>query len=698
MSRKPARRASGALLACALVAPAAVLAGATSAWAATVGGNIASIASGQTGNFPCTLGGKGYVNPGDSSNYSCDGSGGKKENWCADFAAWAWAQAGVTSGVTSYLNGMAASFDTYGADEHTISSTPHLGDAVVFENSSGSTIEHVGLVTGLPGGSKVTITSGNDYYVAPGTSSSVAADIEANGQVQTNTYADSAVGSYAEGWYIKEYVSPVGGGPSIPPGFNVAIDANGSALTSGETVTGTVNLTAMASAQNYINSLSYTITGPNGYTDTIPGGTGANDYAQSWNTGGLQSGSYSIKAVANEIDGQDHTYGPIGFTVGFGPNPLPGGGWEAMWHGEDDKNPTGSLWLAPGSGTSLTAAANDPDYLGLAAGTSPSMAVLPDGSWVAAWHGADTTNPTGSLWIATGTGSTMNAVAEPGNLGVAAGSSPSIVAMPNGSWTVAWHGADTITPAGSLWVATGNGTSLNAAATSPGNLGVAANTSPSLVAMPNGTWMAAWHGADSITPAGSLWVATGNGTSLNAAAASPGNLGVAANTSPSLVVMPNSSWTLAWHGADTITPAGSLWVATGNGTSLNAAATSSGNLGVAANTSPSLTAMSNGTWTAAWHGADTITPAGSLWVATGNGTSLNAAATSPGNLGVAANTSPSIVTMPNGTWMAAWHGADDINPGGSLWVAPGSGTGLTAAAASPGNLGMAAGSSPTLVP
>ncbi|MDH6107839.1 hypothetical protein P3T36_006451 [Kitasatospora sp. MAP12-15] len=307
-----ARRILATLTASALTLPLTALITAGPA-AANTAGSIASIANGQTGSGPCALGGKGYVNPGNSGNYSCNGSGGKQENWCADFAAWAWAQAGVTTGISN-LNGYAASFDTYGSNEHTISSTPHLGDAVVFKDSSG-TIQHVGLVTGLPGGSQVTITSGNDYYVPPGTSSSAAADISANGQVQTTTYPASATGSSAEGWLIKEYVSPVTP-PAIPAGFSVTLNG----IAPGQTVSGNVNLTAMASSQEVINWLNYNISGPNGYSLTIPGGGGATNYAQTWNTAGLAAGSYTVSVSANEIDGQNHTYpaAPVSVNVAAG--------------------------------------------------------------------------------------------------------------------------------------------------------------------------------------------------------------------------------------------------------------------------------------------------------------------------------------------------------------------------------------------
>ncbi|WP_194891648.1 Ig-like domain-containing protein [Catenulispora pinisilvae] len=102
---------------------------------------------------------------------------------------------------------------------------------------------------------------------------------------------------------------PADGVKTPPSDFNVTIDANGAAAT-GQNVSSTVNLTAMASSQGYINTLSYTITGPGGYSTTINGGSGSTNYAQGWNTAGLASGRYSISVTANETDGNNHTYGP----------------------------------------------------------------------------------------------------------------------------------------------------------------------------------------------------------------------------------------------------------------------------------------------------------------------------------------------------------------------------------------------------
>ncbi|MGW2425996.1 Ig-like domain-containing protein [Streptomyces sp. NPDC001709] len=115
--------------------------------------------------------------------------------------------------------------------------------------------------------------------------------------------------------YVSSGASTTSG--TVPAGFNVGIDANGRAVASGQPVSGTVNLTAMASSQGVINSLTYKITGPNG-TQTIDGGTGADNYAKTWHTSTLSNGTYTISVTANEIDGHNHTYGPVTVTVDNG--------------------------------------------------------------------------------------------------------------------------------------------------------------------------------------------------------------------------------------------------------------------------------------------------------------------------------------------------------------------------------------------
>lgn len=93
-------------------------------------------------------------------------NGWRTEEWCADFGTWVWQAAGAN---ISGLDPAAASFYSYGTAHGTWhTSSPHPGDAVVFNLSSdGSYASHVGLVTAVNGGS-ITMISGNSYDSADG--------------------------------------------------------------------------------------------------------------------------------------------------------------------------------------------------------------------------------------------------------------------------------------------------------------------------------------------------------------------------------------------------------------------------------------------------------------------------------------------------------------------------------------------------
>ncbi|MFD0634245.1 hypothetical protein ACFQ9X_24540 [Catenulispora yoronensis] len=331
------------------------------------------------------------------------------------------------------------------------------------------------------------------------------------------------------------------------------------------------------------------------------------------------------------------------------------------------------MWVAQGSGDAIiNGQPADPDVLGVAPGTSVSMASKPDGSWVAAWHGTDTQNPGGSLWIATGTGTTITAVGDPDVLGVTPGTSPSIVTRADGSWEVAWNGG------GSLWLAHGTGTNISGQPAAPYSLGVAPGTSPALTALTNGGVQAAWHGSDTQNANGSLWLAQITGdTTIVGQPADPDALGVAAGTSPSITTRTDGSWEVAWNGG------GNLWLAHGTGTIINGQPADPDVLGMAPGTNPALTALSNGDVQAAWHGSDTQNASGSLWLAQITGdTAIVGQPADPDVLGVAAGTSPSIITRTDGSWEVAWNG------GGNLWLAHGTGTIITGDPADPDVLGI----------
>jgi CHAP domain len=84
------------------------------------------------------------------------GNANRDEQWCADFAAWVWKQAGaeVTYKLApGYLNSDSASFYVWGVDHgtwHPVSSgyTPQPGDVAVYGlNLSSVTADHVAIVT-----------------------------------------------------------------------------------------------------------------------------------------------------------------------------------------------------------------------------------------------------------------------------------------------------------------------------------------------------------------------------------------------------------------------------------------------------------------------------------------------------------------------------------------------------------------------
>src|SRR5208282_2661390 len=91
---------------------AAALLSASPARAAS-GASIASTAVANVGKGACStnsLGGTDY-------GTSCTGNGGSPEYWCADFALWVWAAAGVN---TAGLTAGAGSFYVYGQNNATL--------------------------------------------------------------------------------------------------------------------------------------------------------------------------------------------------------------------------------------------------------------------------------------------------------------------------------------------------------------------------------------------------------------------------------------------------------------------------------------------------------------------------------------------------------------------------------------------------
>jgi hypothetical protein len=256
-----------------------------------------------------------------------------------------------------------------------------------------------------------------------------------------------------------------------------------------------------------------------------------------------------------------------------------GNSWQVAWN-------AGAFWT---TGEDVKGSVG----VGVATGTSPSIATLTTGGWEAAFRGSD-----GHLYVI--------GADEKGDmdLGVAPGTSPSITALVGGGWEVAFHASG-----GGLWV-------VGKDDRGDMNLGMAAGTSPSITGLANGSWEVAWN-------AGDLWV-----TGPTDVRGDMG-VGITPGTSPSIASLANGSWEVAWN-------AGDLWV-TGP-TDVRGDT----KLGIATGTSPSITGLANGSWEAAWN-------AGGLWITGPTDARGNM------QLGISAGTNPSIAGLANGSWEVAWN-------------------------------------------
>jgi hypothetical protein len=122
---------------------------------------IVSIAQGQVGyqtdpsdTYCNKFSAYWYAGVDDCGNDNLD------EEWCADFAAWVWKQAGADVSyqlAPGYLNGDSASFYVWGTDHgtwHPVTSgyTPQPGDVAVYGlDTSAVTAVHVAIVTAATG-------------------------------------------------------------------------------------------------------------------------------------------------------------------------------------------------------------------------------------------------------------------------------------------------------------------------------------------------------------------------------------------------------------------------------------------------------------------------------------------------------------------------------------------------------------------
>ncbi len=184
--------------------------------ACDVGKALAQRASDNLGKSACE-----QTSTGDQSfGSSCTGNGGQPEYWCADFVKWVWGSLGVDVGG---LTAAAGSFYTYGQSHGTLSNTPHVGDAVVFNSNGAGYADHVAIVTTVNDDGTIETVSG-DWNGEEGSE----AHFSSTSHVIANTPAyPGTVGSKPKviNMTISGFISPVGGSCSGNAGNGTAMGA-----------------------------------------------------------------------------------------------------------------------------------------------------------------------------------------------------------------------------------------------------------------------------------------------------------------------------------------------------------------------------------------------------------------------------------------------------------------------------------------
>jgi surface antigen len=174
---------------------------AATAAAGVSGSNIASLALANVGDGACS------TNSAGSQDYetSCTGNGGQPEYWCSDFAMWVWAQAGVD---VSALDAAAGTFYLYGQNNGTLSNSPTLGDAVVFNYEGNGYADHVAIVTQVNSDGSIETVSG-DWG---GTGATEAAFSSTSAVVWNTPAYAGTVGTVPSimGMTISGFIAPIG--------------------------------------------------------------------------------------------------------------------------------------------------------------------------------------------------------------------------------------------------------------------------------------------------------------------------------------------------------------------------------------------------------------------------------------------------------------------------------------------------------
>ena len=167
----------------------------------------------------------------------------------------------------------------------------------------------------------------------------------ADGSHTLTAVARDAAGNLASSAAVTVTVSNGPPPDTIPPSVSISAPGNG------QTVSGTVTVSASASDNVGVADVQFQLDGVDGGTEDT-----AAPYSVSWNTSGASNGSHTITAVARDAAGNHTTSAPVTVTVSNGPP-------------ADTTPPTVSI-SAPANGATVrattTVSANASDDVGVA--------------------------------------------------------------------------------------------------------------------------------------------------------------------------------------------------------------------------------------------------------------------------------------------------------------------------------------------
>lgn len=180
--------------------------------------------------------------------------------------------------------------------------------------------------TGLANGDAFEIRDAQNYFGSPvvtGTYSGAPVQVRMTGLTvaapKGNGLVQPAHTAPEFGTFIVRKTS--GGGGTTPPptgGDNAPPSVTVTAPTGGQSVSGTITLSANASDDVGVVGVQFQVDGAN-----VGGEDTSAPFALSWNSGSVASGAHTVTAIARDASGKRTTSAGVSFTVGGGGVPQP---------------------------------------------------------------------------------------------------------------------------------------------------------------------------------------------------------------------------------------------------------------------------------------------------------------------------------------------------------------------------------------